>query len=64
MYKTKIIKIFNIKFLDINPAFVSNYFNKKIFLVFPAAPTLADISNHKIYNQALKKSDYEMFDSG
>ena len=64
MYKTKIIRIFNIKFLDINPAFVSSYFKKRIFLVFPAAPTLADISNHKIYHQALKKADYAMFDSG
>jgi len=60
----KKIKIFGIKFFDISFEELSKDFSKGVTIMFPAAPNLIDVYNDKYYRDALKKSDYVLFDSG
>tara|TARA_Y100000768_G_C23874023_1_gene631866 strand:- start:54 stop:785 length:732 start_codon:yes stop_codon:yes gene_type:complete len=63
--RKKIITLFGIKFIDANFYFFERKFKKKnLFLVFPAAPALANINNDKKYLASLRASDYALFDSG
>ncbi len=60
----KKIKIFGIQFIDISFKELSKDFVKGVTIMFPAAPSLIDVYNDKYYREALKKSDYVLFDSG
>ncbi len=61
----KIINIFGLKFIDADFKYIDKQLKKKNnFLVFPAAPALANIKKDKEYYNSLKTADYVLFDSG
>lgn len=62
--KNRVLNIFGIKFINVNFSFFEKQFKKrKFFLVFPAAPALANIKDDKKYLTSLRAADYALFDS-
>ena len=64
MKKIRVIKIFDINFLDTDFKKIKTLFQKGILIVFPAAPALINIFNDQQYHKSLKSADFALFDSG
>ena len=64
MNKIKIIKIFNINFIDAKYNDVKSLLDKGGLLVAPSGPGLASIKNDIKYHASLKNADIVLFDSG
>ena len=64
MKKLRVIKIFDINFLDTDFENIKNLFQNGILIVFPAAPALINIFKDKEYHKSLKSADFALFDSG
>ena len=64
MIKLRVIKIFDIHFLDTDFENIKNLFQNGILIVFPAAPALINIFKDKEYHKSLKSADFALFDSG
>jgi len=58
------VKIFGIKFENVEKDKLFNPLNFKGLLTFPAAPALVNIFKDKKYYLSLKNSNYVFFDSG
>ena len=64
MNKIKIIKIFNINFIDAKYNDVKSLLDKGGLLVLPSGPGLSTINDNTKYHKSLKNSDIALFDSG
>ena len=58
MKKIRVIKIFDINFLDTDFKNIKTLFQKGILIVFPAAPALINIFNDQQYHKSLKSADF------
>ena len=64
MDKKRIIKIFNINFIEAKFDVIKRLLDKGGLLVAPSGPGLASIENDIKYLNSLKNSDIVLFDSG
>ena len=64
MNKIKIIKIFDINFIDAKYKTIKTLLDKGCLLVAPSGPGLATIKNDSRYYTSLKNADIVLFDSG